>query len=183
MLKLAREAATNNINWRRASNICQLLISKRHLYQFISQVKPNTVCIGIYSTFFSNSQLLNCICVSCVLIRYTVALYLYRRLLGSLLYLKRVLQTLANTNRERRAWYLLRGWSCRSSPGRNIAPRRRLSPSARKSSGWRSPGTEWNGSRHLAKDKPCCPCTCNSPPPLRYYLWRKIRTRHLANTV
>lgn len=72
-----------------------------------------------------------------------------------------VLGKLRYTNRGRRAWYPLRGWWYRSSPDRNIVPRQRLSPSARKSSGSRSPDTGWSGSRHLAKDRPCCPCTCN----------------------
>lgn len=67
-----------------------------------------------------------------------------------------------STNRGRRAWYLLRGWWCRSSPDKNIVPRRSFSPSARKSSGSRSPDTGWNGSPRLAMDKPCCPCTCNN---------------------
>lgn len=84
-----------------------------------------------------------------------------------------VLGKLRYTNRGRRAWYPLRGWWYRSSPDRNIVPRQRLSPSARKSSGSRSPDTGWSGSRHLAKDKPCCPCTCNRQSANDYYSRRE----------
>lgn len=90
-----------------------------------------------------------------------------------------VLGKLRYTNQGRRAWYPLRGWWYRSSPDRNIVPRQRLSPSARKSSGSRSPDTGWSGSRHLAKDRPCCPCTCNRQSANRLLLSTRKRGKRM----